>query len=73
MGPAVEPEKVTENANAVNNSAMNHNLQPIKDAVETLISRVNDGDASPRDIVAELSRVARLINDVNNGHSPIVV
>ena len=64
MGPAVEPEKVTENANAVNNSAMNHNLQPIKDAVENLISRVNNGDASPKDIVVELSRVAKLINDV---------
>ena len=37
------------------------NLQPIKDAVESLIDRVNDGDASPRDIVAELSRVAELI------------
>ena len=39
------------------------NLQPIKDAVESLIDRVNDGDASPRDIVAELSRVAELIED----------
>ena len=43
-------------------------LQPIKDVVETLISRVNDGNASPRNIVAELSRVAQMIDNAEGGN-----
>ena len=50
--------------NIMSRSVMNANLQPIKDAVEDLIDRVSGGDASPRDIVAELNRVAELIDDV---------
>ena len=36
--------------------------------MENLIDRVNGGDASPRDIVAELSRVAQMIDNAEGGN-----
>ena len=63
MGPATEATTELERVSADTTTAK-PDLQPIKDAVENLISRVNNGDASPKDIVVELSRVAKLINDV---------
>ena len=63
MGPATEATTELESVSADTTTAK-PDLQPIKDAIENLISRVNNGDASPKDIVVELSRVAKLINDV---------
>ena len=40
------------------------NLEPIRAAVEELIDRVRDGEASPKTIVAELSRLAKMIESM---------
>ena len=70
QGTAPLKESVTNHTknNVMNRSVINTNLQPIKDAVVDLIDRVNGGDASPRNIVAELSRVAQLIDNVEGGN-----
>ena len=50
---------------SVINETVKLNLEPIRAAVEELIDQVRGGEASPRTIVAELSRVAKMIDGAN--------
>ena len=64
----MEPNNIESKRGSTNVNIIKTDLQPIKDAVEELIDRVNDGGASPRDIVAELNRVAQLIENAGGGN-----
>jgi len=46
--------------------AAQSDLSSIKTAVEELIDRVRDGEASPKTIITELNRVAEMIDDANS-------
>ena len=60
----LEPPTETERASVIIKAAQS-DLSPIRAAVEELIDRVRDGEASPETIVADLSRVAEMIDGVN--------
>ena len=60
----LEPPTETERASVIIKAAQS-DLSPIRAAVEELIDRVRDGEASPETIVADLSRVVEMIDGVN--------
>lgn len=57
------PNKVEKSSVTI--KAVKPNLEPIRTAVEELIDRVRDGEASPKTIITELSRVAEMIDSAN--------
>ena len=61
----LEPSTETERASVIIKAAQ-PDLSPIRAAVEELIGRVRDGEASPKTIISELSRVAEMIDDANS-------
>ena len=61
----LEPPTETERASVIIKAAQ-PDLSPIRTAVEELIGRVRDGEASPKTIISELSRVAEMIDDANS-------
>ena len=61
----LEPSTETERASVIIKAAQ-PDLSPIRTAVEELIGRVRDGEASPKTIISELSRVAEMIDDANS-------
>ena len=65
LAQRLEPPTETERA-SVTIKAAQSDLSPIKEAVEELIDRVRDGEASPKTIIGELIRVAEMISSANS-------
>ena len=60
----LEPPNKTEKTHMTIENAK-AKLEPIRTAMEELIDRVRVGEASPKAIIVELSRVAEMIDDAN--------
>ena len=65
LAQRLEPPTETERASVIIKAAQS-DLSPIRATLEELIDRVRDGEASPKTIISELSRVAEMIGSANS-------